>query len=898
MEIAGPPLVVRFYRMLLGLFPPGFRRDAAPELEAWFAQAWREGKGDPLARVRLGIIVLFDLVRCLPPEWLDAILAPPIQRHPGASSMETLWQDLRYAGRTLRSAPLVTGVALLTIALGVGATTTMLSVANALLLRPPVGVTASDRLVTLHARDQGGSSYHSFSYPDFQDLAATGGGLQSLSAFHPLAASVRTSGDPELEAGLVVSGNYFQTLGTAPELGRFFGPAEDQRGGPPVVVLGDGLWRRRFGADPEVLGRQVVVNGKSLTVIGVAPAGFHGHIAGLDFSLWVPLALDPELSQRDLLERRNAAWLELVGRLAPGAERAGVQAAMSAVSSRIGREAGLTWDRTVDVRRYLPLPAEAAMPVGGFLGLLTLLAGFILLIASANVGTVLLARAGTRGREIALRVALGANRWRLLRQLLMESVALFLCGGAVGALLTVAGTRALSALRPPIEVPLALDFHPDLLVLGIGLLITLAVGVVFGLAPALQAARTDPAQVLREGSSTRPLGRGRLRGLLVMGQVAGSACLLITAGLFARGLSRAGTVRPGFDPSDVAVTNLDFSVRAYDSTRQWSFIRGLEQRVSAIPGVTSVATTDIIPLNLSEQSSVLVVPGRPAEPNVGQFQTDFTTVTPQYFGAMGLPLITGRSFSDADRSGAPAVAIVNQTLARRLWPDESPIGKRIDFGSFTTGTPTEIVGVASDASYHTLGEAPLSMIYLPMLQQETRRVSLLVRTSGAIPGLPAAVRDAVHEIDPELPVGQQSRLETLIGVALLPNRIALILATAFGATGLLLASVGLYGLLAFRVQSRRKEIGIRMALGASAPQVRALVVGEGIRLTAIGLVIGLLVAGVLARFLGTLLFGVSPVDPLTYAAIALLLLLVGWLAALGPTGRALRTEPVEVLRHD
>ncbi len=812
--------------------------------------------------------------------------------------MDTLWQDLRYGMRSLRAAPFVTLVAVLTVALGVGATTTMMSVANALLLRAPAGVAAPDRLVTVHARSQNGSSFHSFSYHEFKALEAQPGGLQALAAYGMLAASLRTGDEPALEAGMLVSGDYFATLGTHAALGRLLGMEDDRSGAEPVVVLSDGLWRRRFGADPAIVGRPVTINGQPLTVIGVAEPGFRGHYAGLDLSLWVPLIQTPLLTQRDDLATLNASWLELIGRLRPGVEPAAAIASLNPVAASEGRLAGLDWDRSVDVRHYHPVPAEAALPIGGFLGLLILLASFVLLIASANVGTVLLARASTRAREMAVRVALGAGRARLLRQLLVESLALFLAGGLAGTALAFAATRALASVHLPMEVPLVLDFHPDLLVLTLTLLVTLVVGVVFGLAPARQVMRSDPALVLREGGSSMRLVRSRLRGLLVTGQVAGTACLLVTAGLFARGLAQAGQIRPGFDPAGIHVTDLDLGVRHYDESRAEALVQSLERRIAEIPGVTAVATTNMLPLNLSQQSTEIALPERAPQPGIGLFETDFTSVSPGYFAAVRIPVVDGRGFTTVDRMGAPAVAVVNQTLARRLWPGENPVGKHLNFGGLTRGVPTEIVGVAADAKYHSLGEEPVPMIYVPIPREFGRRISLLVRTVDGSAPAARAIPDAVHELDPELPVTQQNSFAAIVGIALLPNRIAMMLAIAFGVTGLLLASLGLYGLLAFRVQSRRKEIGIRMALGASAREIRRLVVGEGVRLTAIGLVCGLGIAGVIARLLGSMLFGVSPVDPITYGGIALLLLAVGWFAAMGPTRRALGTDPVEVLRHD
>lgn len=893
----GPPPSPSWYRSLLRLYPARFRREASAELQAWSGALWRGAHG--LTRVRLFLTLFFDLLVTLPAEWWIEYQAPR-RRHPGdASVMDTFLHDLRAAWRTLTAAPLVLAIAVLTVALGIGSTTTMMSVANSLLLRPPVGVQEPGSLVTVHALDKQGGSFHSFSYLDYQALDSARGGLTSLAAYGMLPASLRVGNEePKLEVGMLVSERYFSTLGTRPSFGRFFTPEEHHPGADPVVVLSDGLWRRRFGADPAILGRSITVNGKSLTVIGVAERGFHGQYAGIDFGLWAPLAQTPFLSRGENLLTRNASWLELIGRRERGKEPTAISAALSGIAAREGRLAGLDFDRGVEVRRYFPLPAGAEVPVGGFLGLLLLLAGFVLLIAGANVGTVLLARAATRAREMAVRVALGSGRGRLVRQLLLESLLLFALGGGLGTALAFGATRGLTLVSLPVPMPLVLDFHPDLLVLTLTLLMTLTVGVVFGLAPALQAARTDPALVLREGASTLRLMRGRLRGLLVTAQVAGSACLLVTAGLFARGLAQSGELRPGFDPAGVTVTSLDFGVRNYDDARALQFIETAERELAALPGVIAVATADNPPLNMSIQQTIVGLPDREPKMNVGRFGTDFATVTPGFFGTLRLPLREGRGFAAGDRKGAPLVAVVNESFAARIWPGERPLGKRLQFGNLTDTTTTEIVGVVADARSHSLGELPEPTIYVPVAQQGVRRVSLLVRTKEGLPSPDRAVRDAVHAIDPDLPVSQQVSYAALIGVTLLPNRVAMLLAAAFGATGLLLAALGLYGLLAFRVQSRRREIGIRIALGASTRAVSRLVVGEGVRLTLTGCAVGLVLAAVLARFLGSMLFGVSPVDPLTYLGIGVTLLLVGWLAALGPTLKALRTEPAEVLRND
>jgi putative ABC transport system permease protein len=886
----------RLYRRLLLLYPDQFRQEAETELCHCFDRAWREAPSRR-ARARLAIAVALDLCRTIPAEWLAAHSTP--RSHGDATHMETLFQDLRYALRSLKGTPLVMLVAAITIAIGVGATTTMFSVANALLLRPPVGVVEPGRLITVHAMDQRGTSFHSFSYPDYQDLANGAGKVATLSSYTMLPASVRTGDEPRLEAGLLVSANYFSVLGARMTLGRGFTAEEDRVGGPAVVVLSHGLWQRQFGGDPAILGRTVTVNGHELTVVGVTEAGFHGHIAALDFSLWAPVTLMPLLSERgtDPLGRRSSS-LEIVGRLLPGVARSQAREVLNAVSVQAGREAGRDWDQTVDVRRYLPLPAEIALPAGGFLAFLILLGGLVLLIASANVANMLLARAAARAREMGVRLALGASRSRLIRQLITESLLLFLVGGTLGTALAAGAVGGLARFQPPLQVPLALDFHLDLRVLLASLGITLAAGLVFGLTPALQATRQDLTLVLRDALASARLGRWRLRGIMVAGQVAGTAFLLVIAGLFIRALGRAGQIEVGFNPADVQVLGMEMRVSNYQGDRLLAFDQSVERGIAALPGVVSVSGTDFLPLNMGTQQSMVNLEGKPAERGVGVFETDFASVTPGYFTTLELRLKTGREFTRADRAGAPAVAILNEKLASQLWPGEDPIGKRLRFGAVTGGDPTEIVGIVPNANIRSIGEEPVPMIYVPLAQSGGRNLTLLVRTTPG--GGPTAreLRAAIHQVDPNLPLAQEGKYSEIIALALLPNRIAAFIATAFGITGITLAAVGLYGLLAFRVQSRRKEIGIRMALGAGASEVQGLVMREALLVTLAGLLFGLLTAGGVTQLLRSLLFGLSPLDPLTYVAIGGLLLLVCWVAAAGPVRRALRTEPLEVLRHE
>jgi predicted permease len=895
-------IATSLYRRLLQLFPPDFRGEAGPELLALFRDGWLDARASGASAIlRFLSLVLFDLFRALPSEWYRHLVQPSIPPNsllpaPEATMLDTLRQDIGYAWRTLRATPVMLLVPACTIALGVGATTTMFSIANALLLRPPVGVYQADRLLTVHSMNQEGSSFHAFSYPDYQDLAAASTRVAVLSAWTMLPASVRTGDEPKLEAGMLVSANYFTTLGTRPALGRFFTPEEDRIGGPPVAVISHGMWQRRFGGDPNIIGRPITVNGHALTVVGVTEAGFHGHLAAIDFSVWTPVTLMPLMRTGDALTR-NSSSLEIVGRLEPGVQRGQAATALKAISIRLARASGLDWARTVDVRRYLPVPAQMALAAGGFLALLVTLGGLVLLIAGANVANMLLARAAGRQREVGIRLALGASRGRLVRQLVTESLLLFLAGGTLGTGLAYFAVNGLSRFQAPVPVPVALDFHLDQWVLLFSLAVTLVAGLVFGLAPALQATRSDLTTIMRNTSGSARAGRWRLRGSLVSAQVAGTAFLLVIAGLFIRALGQAGDIDVGFNPDGVYVMGMELRTTGYEGEKLVTFADQATREVAAVPGVISVAQSDFLPLSMSNQQTIVRLEGAPAERGRGMVQTDFSSVSPNYFQTLQLPVAKGRDFTAADREGAPLVAIINETLAQQLWPGEAPLGKRFHFGG-DDGPLTEVIGVTANASIRSLGEDPVPMTYVPIAQVGARNLTLLVRVAPGLASPGRALRDALHRVDPELPLAQEGSYNSIIAVALLPNRIAMLLATLFGAIGVTLAAVGLYGLLTYRVQCRRKEIGIRMALGAGNGEIRRLVIHEAMWVTGAGLLVGVLLAGGATQVLRSMLFGVSALDPVTYGTIGLLLLVVCWAAAAGPLRRALRTSPMEVLRNE
>jgi len=897
----------RCYRALLHLYPRSFREEAEPELVTAFHDGWVAARRAGL-RATVGFVwtLLGDLGRTLPLEWAplvrsrpsDALLNPaPIARR--RARMETLLHDLRTAWRSLRGAPVASAVAALTIAIGIGATTTIFGVGNAILLRVPEGVRAAQDLVTVHRIADDGSSMHAFSYPDFRDMQQAAG-VRHLAAFMEFPASVAIGDEPVMQMGNLVSANYFTLLGTRPALGRFFAPDEDAgMAGPRVVVLSHATWQRRFAGDSGIVGRAITLNGQPFTVVGVAEPGFNGHAAALQVGVWLPLSLHDLVRGGSFLESRRNSGLELLARLVPGTSVPQARDALSAIFRAGAAEAHTERNFGVDLHRYGPVPAPVRLPLTGFLGVMLALAGLVLLIASANVANVLLARASGRSREIAVRLALGASRARLVRQLVTETLLLFLAGGVGGALVATWSTSALSAVDLPLPLPIVFDFSLDLRVFGLALLVTLVTGLAFGLAPALQSTRPELIRALKDEAGVVRVGRFRMRGAFVTAQVAGTTLLLVVAGLFVRALGKAGAVDLGFDPAPLHAVGFEFRAGGYDEARVQDFTERLERTILAMPGVERVGSIDMLPINMGNQMTGFSIAGRAPEPNIGQHQTDFAQVTSGYLGTIGIPVLRGRDFAPTDRRESPRVAIVNEALAERAWPGEDPVGKVIRFGSFDgSGPATEVVGVVRDARYRTIGETERhSMLYLPLSQSGNLRVTTLVRLGPGGPS-PAALQAVVRELDPHLPIAVNVSYAEILGLSLLPNRIAMLVAGLFGATGLVLATVGLYGVLSFMVQRRRREIGIRMALGAASAQVRRMVLRDGLRLTAIGLALGLGAAMVVTRLLSSLLFGLSPMDPATYGVIILLMLVTAWVACAGPMRRALATDPLEVLRHD
>jgi predicted permease len=809
----------------------------------------------------------------------------------------SLLHDLAYSLRTLRKNPWFALTVLISLAIGIGASTTIFTVIDAFLLRALPGLHEPRQLINVRLRETGDPDFEDFSWPSFNDLRQADTATSGLATFtdHPL--SFTRHGEAQLVVAQIVSANYFDVLGVKPHRGRFFVPDEDGlERVRPVVVVSHAFWQHRLGGDPRAVDSQIVLNGVPLTVVGIAPRGFTGTFVGFVSELWVPNGMAPALLQRrDLFERKNR-WLEVLGRLRPGGSVAQARASMNTIQQRLARVYPEERNVAVEPAPWTGFDIELRGGVVALLSILMAVSLLVLAIACINVANLALARGVMRGKEIAIRLAIGVGRWRLVRQLLTESMVLAVLGGAAGVLAAGWGVALLRSLAPPLGIPLVFDFTIDSRVLGFALLLSLLSGAAFGLFPALQVSRPDLVSALKD-SVRRPVGRVRLPGLLVAGQVAVSALLLITAGLFLRALERAGSLAPGFEPRGVEVVTLDPSVLGYDAARSRDFFLRLAERLGALPGVERVAMADKTPLGLGSlfggQRISIRVAGRQPPAGMDGFKVEFDAVGPGYLEALRLRLLRGREIRPQDRAGAPRVAVVNETMARHFWPGEDPIGKRFSH----EGHEVEVVGLARDSKYVSVTEAPHDHLYLAFAQRPRTRMALFLRTSGNPASLAPGVREEVRRAAPSLPILNLMTMNESIAVSRLPQRVAAAVASALGAIGLLLAAIGLYGVVAYSVSQRRREISIRMAVGADRGHVLGLVLRQGITLAVGGVVAGMLAALALGNVLSSLLVGLSPSDPLTFAVISLLLLAIASLASLLPARRASRADPMTMFRE-
>jgi predicted permease len=815
--------------------------------------------------------------------------------------MGTFGRDLGLAVRTLARSPGFTLVAVLTLAVGIGANTAIFSVVNTLLLSPPAHVLEPERVVTLWTSDFSGPPYGASSYPDYETFREQRDVVVDVAAFG-LAPGNLVEPDETVRLTLeTVSLNYFDVLGVLAERGRTFDVADGDA--PAVALISHTLWQSRFGADAAVVGRAIRLNAGTFTVVGVAPEGFDGSTRGLRVDAWVPIQAAASLGgNARFLDERGARRFNLVGRLQPGVSLEQSRARFAVVANQMLAAYPDSWSdvsRRGRVISVLPESASRVPPdlqgaVVGFAALLFVGVTLVLLICCANVANLLLARGAGRAREIAIRLSLGAGRGRLVRQLMAESLLLAAmgCGGAV--LLAFAAASALLRFRAPLPIPLTIDVETDVRVLGFAVAVALVAAAVFGLAPALQSTRLDPSQMLKDGAgAVGGARRSRLRSALIVAQVAVSLTLMVSAGLFLRSLQQATAVDLGFDPENVVVASFDLRTQGYTPERSRAFYAELVERAGALPGARGVTLAANVPLSGDGGRNLARVEGY--EPRQGEdMEFNSNVVGPEYFEVMRVPLARGRGFSASDREGAPQVAVVNESFAARFWPGGDPLGKRLAFSRVES---IEVVGVARDGKYLSPTEAPLPYVYRPFLQ-EFEEQTLHVRVAGDTAAAIAQLRREIRALDAQLPILGLTTMEAEMAFATLPQRIAATLLGACSLLALLLAAVGLYGVVAYAVSQRTREFGVRIALGASGATVMRDVLLSSLRLVALGLVIGIALA-VLAGFaFAPLLGGVGALDPQALLAAPLVLIAAAVLASYIPARRAARIAPMQALRHD
>jgi macrolide transport system ATP-binding/permease protein len=813
--------------------------------------------------------------------------------------MDALLQDLRYGLRMLAKAPGFTAVAVLTLAIGIGGNATVFSWVRSVLLNPLPGISHADQFIAVESVMPSGE-YHTSSYPDYKDYRDRNHVFSGLIGFELAGVdmSLRNDAPPERVWGIIATENYFDVLGVQAAMGRTFHPVPNQGlNSDPYVVLGHGLWARRFGSDPKVLGHTVHLNGHPFTVIGVAPQNFYGTIVGINAEYFVPMMMQPQVLPGEDIEERWPTFVHIMGRLKPGATMAQAQAEMSTLDADFQKEYPNA-EKGVGV--YLTPVWGAHYGVQDFLrsvlGFLMVVALFVLLIACVNVANLLLARATSREREIAIRAALGASRKRLLRQLLIESLLLATAGGIGGIFLALWGANLLTFFLPPLHLPVGLPLGVDRAVLAFTLILSLGTGVIFGLAPAWRGSRANLNNSLKEGARGSGAGRGshRLRDLLVVSEMVLATVLLMGAGLLLRSLHNAEYKGPGFNSNHVTLAAFDLRATDYTGTQGTSYFDHLMDRIRAYPGIQSVSLERYVPLWFTGRSYTSVkIQGYTPAPNE-DMGIDCNVVGPNYFQTLQIPLINGRDFLEQDRTDAPKVVIVNQTLADRFWPAANPLGHQVHvWGEWRT-----VVGVAHDIKYHRMNEDPRSFIYLPQLQADGTDANILVRAALPTAAVIADVRAAAKALDPKVQPIETDDLDGLLHVSLFANRIAATLASVLGALGMLLAGLGIYGVLSYSVSQRLREIGIRLALGAQTKDVLRLIVGHGLRLALLGAAVGALVSVMARRGMSSLLFGISATDPVTFVVVLCVVTLAAAFAAYIPARRAMRVDPMTALRHE
>jgi predicted permease len=828
---------------------------------------------------------------------------PSTRSGQGDSIFNKVWQNLRFAGRRLTQSPGFTCTAVLSLALGIGANTAIFSLVNAVILRD-LPLEAPEELVDIYESNPD-FPFNVFSYPDYIDFQeGTREVFSDVSASRLALVQVDRDGGVEMHAGEVVTGNTFTLLGVEAHVGRTLLPEDDvNEGAHPVAMLGHGYWQRAFGANPDVVGQEIRLNGRPYTIVGVAREDYPGTFRGIAPAVFVPTMMINEIqpSQRNELEARGNHSYFVKGRLRPGVTMAQAQSAMDAVAQHLTETELENWDPDAS---FFMVPTEDVIlfpPFDRFVyaaaWLLMIVVGLVLLIACTNLASFLLARGVDRRKEIALRLSLGATRRSLVGQLLTETTLLGLLGGVAGVAVAVWLLRILLSADLPLPVPITLDLGLDLTVLGFSLGASLLAGVVLGLAPAIHSTKPDVASTLRD-ESTGGGARGRvtLRNVLVVAQVAVSLVLLVGAGLFLRSYQQVQAVDPGFGREPTAILNLMVPGNRYSEEQGRVFTRTLLERFEKLPGVQSVGLTGNLHLNtLSTSTMSINVDGVEPPPGRESHSIDTTSVDTGFFDAAGMRILQGRNFNDQDLPDSPPVAIINQNMARKFWPDGDPLGRMLRREG---SDDLMVVGVVSDAKIRSLGEPPRSFVYRPYSQAYQTYYFVLARTTIDPERTALDMLAAGRELDPNLWAWEAKTMDQHLGIMLLPARLSALVLSAFAILALALASIGLYGIVSYAVSRRTREVGIRMSLGADGARVVQMLMGGGMKLVAVGSVIGLLVAVAAARLVGGLLFNVSTLDLSTFLLVPIVLIAAAMLAAYIPARRASRVDPATALRME
>ncbi len=808
-----------------------------------------------------------------------------------------LSHDLSAAVRRLKQNPGFSVVAILTLALGIGANASIFSVINSILFRP-LPVERGSELVSLNVT-MGSDTFPSLSYPNYRDLRDRNTVLSGLIAYRFLPASVGQAGNTQRIWGYLVTGNYFDVLGITPRAGRLLHPEDDKvRGGHPVAVLSYTGWQKRFGGDLKIIGAKILVNGREFTVLGVTPPGFFGTELYFSPEVFFPMAMQKELEGASYLDGRRSNNLFVVGRLRPGVTMPQAQSELNGVSNQLAQEYPQE-DGGMKIVLTPPGLAGAYVrgPTIGFAAALFGVSCLVLLVACANLASMLLARAGDKRKETAIRLALGAGRGVLIRQLLVENMLVALLGGVGGALVSIWITSALAAWHPPVDIPLVVNAPVDVRVFLFALAVSTVTALLFGLLPAFQATKTDLVPALKNEAATPRFRYWHLRDYMVAAQVCLSVLLLFCSVLVVKSLQRSLNAPIGYHPQGAVAASFDLNMQGYDEARGRDFERRLLRKVREMPGVESAALADNLPLTLNNSNDAVYIEGKPIpKPSDAPLAYDYT-ISPDYFRTMQTRLIAGREFDARDKQDGKRVAIVNEAFVKQLMDGGQALGRHFSLGP--QGKPIEVVGVVETGKYFNLNEPPKAAFFTPLEIWYSSNATLVVRPSmlSADSAL-RLIRDAVREIDPSIALFATGKLEDQLSVALFPARIAAGTLSAFGILALVLAGTGIYGVMAYAVSRRTREIGIRMAIGATQAQVLATVARRAATVIAAGLVVGLGVALFAGQLLQRILYGVKPSDPLTFAVVFALMLGIGAVATFLPARRAARIDPIQALRQE